>query len=157
MSNVAKSLTPKASQWYTKLIMEPTTTPKKIFIVDDDKFLLDMYTFKFKEKGFDVIQAFGSIDALNKLKGGIVPDIMLLDVVMPTMDGFELLSIIKNEKLAPNAKVLVLSNLGQPTDVEKGRSLGANGYVIKASATPSEVVEKVMTVMGGGESFAKVD
>ncbi|HBB44029.1 MAG: Response regulator receiver protein [Parcubacteria group bacterium GW2011_GWA1_44_13] len=157
MSNVAKSLTPKASQWYTKLIMEPTATPKKIFIVDDDKFLLDMYTFKFKEKGFDVIQAFGSVDALNKLKGGIVPDIMLLDVVMPTMDGFELLSIIKNEKLAPNAKVLVLSNLGQPTDVEKGRSLGANGYVIKASATPSEVVEKVMTVMGGGESFAKVD
>ena len=137
--------------------MEPTATPKKIFIVDDDKFLLDMYTFKFKEKGFDVTQAFGSVDALNKLKGGIVPDIMLLDVVMPTMDGFELLSIIKNEKLAPNAKVLVLSNLGQPTDVEKGRSLGANGYVIKASATPSEVVEKVMTVMGGGESFAKVD
>ena len=137
--------------------MEPNTTPKKIFIVDDDKFLLDMYTFKFKEKGFDVTQAFGSVDALNKLKGGIVPDIMLLDVVMPTMDGFELLSIIKNEKLAPNAKVIVLSNLGQPTDVEKGRSLGANGYVIKASATPSEVVEKVMTVMGGGESFAKVD
>ncbi len=137
--------------------MEPTTTPKKIFIVDDDKFLLDMYTFKFKEKGFDVVQAFGSVDALNKLKGGIIPDIMLLDVVMPTMDGFELLSIIKNEKLAPNAKVIVLSNLGQPTDVEKGRNLGANGYVIKASATPSEVVEKVMTVLGGGESFAKVD
>lgn len=137
--------------------MEPTTTPKKIFIVDDDKFLLDMYTFKFKEKGFDVVQAFGSVDALNKLKGGIVPDIMLLDVVMPTMDGFELLNIIKSEKLAPNAKVIVLSNLGQPTDVEKGRSLGANGYVIKASATPSEVVEKVMTVLGGEESFAKVD
>ena len=137
--------------------MEPTTTPKKIFIVDDDKFLLDMYTFKFKEKGFDVVQAFGSVDALNKLKGGIIPDIMLLDVVMPTMDGFELLSIIKNEKLAPNSKVIVLSNLGQPTDVEKGRTLGANGYVIKASATPSEVVEKVMTVLGGEESFAKVD
>ena len=143
--------------WYTKLTMEPTTTPKKIFIVDDDKFLLDMYTFKFNEKGFDVVQAFGSVDALNKLKGGIIPDIMLLDVVMPTMDGFELLSIIKNEKLAPNSKVIVLSNLGQPTDVEKGRTLGANGYVIKASATPYEVVEKVMTVLGGEESFAKVD
>ena len=137
--------------------MEQTQTPKKIFIVDDDKFLLDMYTFKFKEKGFDVIQAFGSVDALNKLKGGIVPDIMLLDVVMPTMDGFELLGIIKNEKLAPNAKVIILSNLGQPTDIEKGRTLGANGYVIKASATPSEVVAKVMTVLGGEEAFAKVD
>lgn len=137
--------------------MEPNQTPKKIFIVDDDKFLLDMYTYKFKEKGFEVTQAFGSIDALNKLKGGIIPDIMLLDVVMPTMDGFELLELIKNEKLAPNAKVIVLSNLGQPADVEKGRNLGANGYVIKASATPSEVVEKVMTVLGGGEAFAQVD
>lgn len=137
--------------------MEPNQIPKKIFIVDDDKFLLDMYTFKFKEKGFDVTQAFGSVDALNKLKGGIVPDLMLLDVVMPTMDGFELLSVIKNEKLAPNAKVIILSNLGQPTDVEKGRTLGANGYVIKASATPSEVVEKVITVLGGEESFAKVE
>ncbi len=137
--------------------MEPNQTPKKIFICDDDKFLLDMYTFKFKEKGFEVTQAFGSVDALSKLKGGIVPDIMLLDVVMPTMDGFELLALIKSEKLAPNAKVIVLSNLGQPGDIEKGRNLGANGYVIKASATPSEVVEKVMTVLAGGESFAKVD
>lgn len=137
--------------------MEPTQQPKKIFIVDDDKFLLDMYTYKFKEKGFEVTQAFGSVDALAKLKGGIVPDMMLIDVVMPAMDGFELLGLIKSEGLAPNSKVIVLSNLGQPSDVEKGRALGANGYVIKASATPSEVVEKVMTVLGGGESFAQVD
>lgn len=137
--------------------MEPSQQMKKILIVDDDKFLLDMYTFKFKEKGFDVVQAFGSIDALNKLKGGIIPDIMLLDVVMPAMDGFELLALIKSEKLAPNAKIIVLSNLGQPTDIEKGRTLGANGYVIKASATPSEVVEKVMVVLGGAEAFAEVE
>jgi DNA-binding response OmpR family regulator len=137
--------------------MEPTNTAKKIFIVDDDKFLLDMYTFKFKEKGFDVVQAFGSVDALNKLKGGISPDVILLDVVMPAMDGFELLSIIKKENLASTAKVIILSNLGQSTDVEKGRSLGASGYVIKASATPSEVVEKVMIVLGGAETFTEVE
>lgn len=137
--------------------MDPIQKQKKIFIVDDDKFLLDMYTFKFNEKGFDVVQALGSVDALSKLKSGIVPDILLLDLVMPTMDGFELLSIIKNEKLAPDAKVIILSNLGQPADIEKGRTLGANGYVIKASATPSEVVEKVMIVLGGGETFAQVE
>lgn len=137
--------------------MEHSTQGKKIFIVDDDKFLLDMYTFKFKEKGFEVTQAFGSVDALSKLKGGITPDIILLDVVMPAMDGFELLGIIKGENLAPQAKVIVLSNLGQPSDIEKGRALGASGYVVKASATPSEVVEKVMIVLEGGESFAKVD
>lgn len=130
---------------------------KKIMIVDDDKFLLDMYTFKFKEKGFEVAQAFGSVDAINKLKGGITPDIILLDVVMPAMDGFEVLGLIKKENLAPSAKVIVLSNLGQPSDIERGRTLGASGYVIKASATPSEVVEKVMTVLNGGESFAQVE
>lgn len=137
--------------------MEPTETPKKIFICDDDKFLLDMYTFKFKERGFEVIQSFGSVDALSKLRDGILPDLMLIDVVMPTMDGFELLSIIKSESLAPNAKIIILSNLGQPADIEKGRSLGANGYVIKASASPSEVVDRVVTVLGGGEVFAKVE
>ena len=137
--------------------MEPSLPAKKIFIVDDDKFLLDMYTFKFREKGFDVIQAFGSIDALSKLKGGIVPDVILLDVVMPAMDGFELLALIKSEKLAPDAKIIVLSNLGQPSDIEKGRTLGANGYVIKASAAPSEVVEKIVLVLSGKDSFAKVD
>jgi DNA-binding NarL/FixJ family response regulator len=77
--------------------------------------------------------------------------------VMPAMDGFELLSIIKKENLASTAKVIILSNLGQSTDVEKGRSLGASGYVIKASATPSEVVEKVMIVLGGAETFTEVE
>lgn len=133
--------------------MENTQDGKKIFIVDDDKFLLDMYTFKFKEKGFEVIQAFGSVDALDKLKGGIVPDVVLLDVVMPAMDGFELLALIRERELATTAKVIILSNLGQPSDIEKGRSLGANGYVIKASATPSEVVEKVLKVLNGGQTF----
>ncbi|MBI3634467.1 MAG: response regulator [Candidatus Yonathbacteria bacterium] len=135
--------------------MENTQNIKKVFIVDDDKFLLDMYTFKFKEKGFEVIQAFGGVDAINKLKGGIIPDIILLDVVMPIMDGFDLLNVIKSEKLAPEAKVIILSNLGQPADIKKGRELGANGYVVKASATPSEVVEKVLLVLQGGESFEK--
>lgn len=133
--------------------MENTPAGKKIFIVDDDKFLLDMYTFKFKEKGFEVVQAFGSVDALDKLKGGIVPDVVLLDVVMPAMDGFELLALIRERDLATTAKVIILSNLGQPADIEKGRSLGANGYVIKASATPSEVVEKVLKVLNGGQTF----
>ncbi len=138
--------------------MENTQTVKKvIFIVDDDKFLLDMYTFKFKERGFDVIQSLGSVDALSKIRGGIITDIILIDVVMPSMDGFELLGIIKKENLLPQAKIIMLSNMEQPTDIERGRSLGASGYVVKASSTPSEVVEKVMTVLGGGKSFVGVN
>jgi len=114
-----------------------------LLIIDDDKFLLDMYSMKFNEKDFNVEVAFGSVEALEKLKGGFKPDIILLDIIMPTMDGFELLSEIKKNNLAPGAVVIILSNLGQQEDVEKGVRLGADGYIIKASSTPTEVVNKV--------------
>lgn len=121
---------------------------KIILIVDDDKFLLDMYAIKFKEKGFQVIEALGSLDALEKLQGDIKPQIVLLDLVMPTMDGFEFLQKAKTENLAPQAKYIILSNLGQDSDKEKGKQLGADGYIVKASATPSEVVSQVLEFIG---------
>ncbi|KKU81650.1 MAG: Response regulator receiver protein [Parcubacteria group bacterium GW2011_GWA1_47_8] len=130
---------------------------KKILIVDDDKFLLDMYTIKLKEKGFDVTPTRESTDVLNRLRGGETPDVMLLDIVMPAMDGFELLAAIKKENLAPHAKIIILSNLGLPSDIERGRELGANGYVVKASSTPSMVVERVIATLNGEELFQKVD
>ena len=129
-----------------------------IFIVDDDKFLLDMYSMKFTENSFVVDEAFGSTEALEKLQGSLKPDIILLDIVMPTMDGFELLSEIKKRRLAEGAVIIILSNLGQQEDVEKGVQLGADGYIIKASSTPTEVVNKVLEISksktppGGGAS-----
>ena len=135
--------------------MEEEKQIKKIFIVDDDKFLLDMYTSKFTGKGFEVEHVLGSADALDKLRAGANPDVILLDIVMPGMDGFELLTAIKTENLAPGAKVLMFSSLGQAADIEKSRTFGANGYVIKALATPSEVVERVVTILAGGEAFAE--
>src|SRR3972149_6246382 len=122
-------------------------TRKKVLIVDDDKFLLDMYTIKFTENNFDVTAALGSVEALGKIKEGIDPDAALLDVVMPAMDGFELLEAINRDKLAPRAKVIILSNLGQQSDIDKGNALGADGYIVKANATPSEVVEKVKEIL----------
>ncbi len=122
-------------------------TGKKIFIIDDDAFLLEMYALKFTQKGFEVESAPGTLEALEKLRGGYEPDIMLVDIVMPTMDGFEFLAKIKEENLAQRSVIIVLSNLGQPEDIDKGIKLGASGYIIKASATPSEVVEKVEEVV----------
>lgn len=135
--------------------MEQDQRTKKIFIVNDDKLLLDMYELKFKEAGFDVIPAFGSIDAIEKLRGGIVPDVMLLDVTAPVMDSFELLGIFRSENLAPHAKVLILSNLNLPTNDERSRSLGINGYVLKTSTTPTQVAQDVLTILNTIESSAQ--
>lgn len=120
---------------------------KKILIVDDDSFLLDMYALKFSQSNFDVTIALGPEQALEKLHGGLLPDVMLLDIVMPVMDGFELMEKMKEEKLAPNAVRVVLSNRGQPSDIARGEALGASGYIVKASSTPTEVIEKVGSII----------
>ncbi|MEK7535849.1 MAG: response regulator [Patescibacteria group bacterium] len=115
-----------------------------ILIVEDDRFLLDMYVLKFNERGFNVITAFGGAEALAKIeKNTNKPDIVLLDLVMPGIGGFEVLDKIKKEKLLPDALVIILSNLGQKEDIDRGLELGADGYIVKASATPTEVVNKV--------------
>jgi len=114
----------------------------KILIVDDDVFLLEMYATKFKEEGFDVEIAQGAKEALDKIMGGVYPDVVLLDVVMPGMDGFEALEIIRKENLIPKSKIIILSNLGQKENIDKGKDLGVTDYVVKAYFTPSEVVKK---------------
>lgn len=116
----------------------------KILIIDDDAFLLDMYALKFSQKGFDVSSASGAIEALEKLRGGYTPDVIAVDLVMPAMDGFEFLEQLKKDGLAKDARIIILSNLGQDEDINRGFTLGASGYIIKASATPTEVVEKVL-------------
>ncbi len=114
-----------------------------ILIIDDDAFLLDMYALKFSQKNFNVTTSSGTIEALEKLRAGYTPDVMLVDLVMPTMDGFEFLEQIKKEGLVPGVLIIILSNLGQQEDINRGKKLGAAGFIIKASATPSEVVDKV--------------
>ncbi len=115
-----------------------------IFIIDDDAFLLDMYALKFSQRNFIVKSAPGTLVALEKLREGYVPDIILVDLVMPAMDGFEFLETLRAEGLAKSAMIIILSNLGQQEDIDRGLLLGASGYIVKASATPSEVVEKVL-------------
>ncbi len=122
-------------------------TRQKILLVDDDKFLLDMYSTKFAEAGFEVAGAPSASEALEKLKEGLTPDICLLDIIMPGMDGFQLLQEIKEKGICnENTACIILSNLGQQEDVDRGLSLGADGYIVKASATPSEVVAKVQDI-----------
>lgn len=119
----------------------------KVFIIDDDQFLLNMYSLKFTKLGFLVDTATGGEDALAKLRAEMNPDVILLDVVMPGMDGLELLSNIKEEKLATSASVIILSNQGQSAEIEKAKKIGISGYIVKATCIPSEVVAEVQEIL----------
>jgi two-component system sensor histidine kinase ChiS len=130
-------------------IKEENTNGIKVLIVDDDEVLLNMYMLKFKTAKFDTESALGAETALSKIKSGYKPDVVLFDVVMPKMDGFEFLENIKNKKLLPECLFVVLSNLGQKEDIEKGKKLGINDYIVKANFTPSEVVKRVQALLNG--------
>lgn len=120
---------------------------KTVLIVDDDRFLLDMYSIKFNEQDFEVKLAGSAEEALNILNQGLVPDIVLIDVIMPGMDGFSLIAEMRKQQFDRKVALIILSNLGQKSDIEKGLASGADGYIVKASATPSEVVSKVTEIL----------
>ncbi len=120
---------------------------KKILIVDDDNFLLDMYALKFSQSSFEVYTAPGGKDAIEKLQGGLAPDVILMDIIMPEMDGFEMLEKINNDKLSPHSIKIILSNKSEQQDVDRGNSLGVSGYIVKANSTPREVIEQVEHIL----------
>ena len=115
--------------------------PKKILLVEDDPFLTDIYTTKFKEAGFDVEAIDDGNGALEKIKA-INPDLVVLDIVLPNLDGWEILKKIKQDG-SSDLIVIVISNLGQKDEVEKGLKLGAAKYLIKAHYTPQEIIEEI--------------
>ena len=118
----------------------------KIFIIDDDKFLLGIYRKKFELKGVAVDVAWDTEDALIKLRGGIDADVVLLDIVMPGMDGIELLAIIRKENLVPNAAVIMLTNENSQEQIQKAKAFGISGYIIKAVNTPTDIVAQVSEI-----------
>lgn len=117
----------------------------KLLIVDDDPLIADMYSLKLKEAGFDVEVATDGRAGLEQIKHGGY-DLVLLDVVLPILDGFEILAALQHEAGSP--PIILLTNLGQKEDVDRGMALGAADYVMKAHYTPTEVVEKVKDVLG---------
>lgn len=119
----------------------------RIYLVDDDRFLLDMYAVKFRNAGHEVTAFQNADEALAALRKDPAPDAMLLDVVMPNMTGFEMLATIRSENLASTTKFIVLSNQGQDQDLDKAKELKAAGYIIKASAIPSEVFAETISII----------
>lgn len=118
----------------------------KIFLIEDDSFLLGMYATKFELEGFKVIVAEDGEKAVGLAKKEL-PDIILLDILLPKLDGFEVLKRLKTESETAKIPVILLTNLSQRDEIEKGLKMGAKDFLIKAHFMPSEVVEKIKRVL----------
>ena len=120
---------------------------KKILIVEDDEFLLSMYSTKFEIEGYDVVIASDGEMGLKKAEEE-KPGIILLDIMLPNMDGFDVLKRLKANRETSSIPVILLTNLSQKQDVEQGLSMGADDYLVKAHFMPSEVVDKINRLLG---------
>lgn len=118
----------------------------KILIVEDDKFLRELMTRKLNNEGFDLQEAIDGEEGLKKLET-FKPDIILLDLILPGLDGFETLERIKDNPQTSEIPVLILSNLGQRDEIEKGLKLGAVDFMVKAHFTPEEIVGKIKSIL----------
>jgi len=118
----------------------------KILVAEDDKFLLAAYAAKLKTSGFDAVLASDGEEAVNKTKTE-KPDLILLDLVMPKKDGFDVLYDLKNNPETKNIPVIILSNLGQEEDIAKGKKLGAVDYLVKSNIAIKDVVSKIKEIL----------
>jgi len=122
--------------------MSEEKNKKKILLVEDDSFVMDIYQTKLSQSGYDVVGADNGLEALKKIEKNTF-DLMLLDIVMPYMDGLEVLKKVKSDEKNKNLPIILLTNLSQKEEVDKGLKLGASDYLIKSHFTPSEVLEKI--------------
>ena len=118
----------------------------KVLLVEDDKLIADMYQTRLTEEGFSVTQTAIGSEGLQ-LAAKELPDIVLLDVILPEMDGFSILNALKKNQATRDIPVLLLTNLGQETDVAKGKGLGAQEYLVKANFTPTQIVSEIKKVL----------
>lgn len=118
---------------------------KKILVVDDDSFVTDIYQTKLSQEGFEVAVASDGAEAMKKLEDAKEgkPDLILLDIVMPYIDGLEVLKKMRSNEKLKDVPVILLTNLSQKKEVDEGLKLGAQDYLIKSHFTPSEVLEKI--------------
>ena len=119
---------------------------KTILIVEDDKFLRELITQKLIKEGYETSEAIDGEEGIKKIKEE-KPNLVLLDLILPGIDGFEVLSKMKEDLALAQIPVIILSNLGQKEDVERGLKLGAVDYLIKAHFTPGEIIEKIKNVL----------
>jgi len=119
---------------------------KNILIIEDDKFLRELIVQKLTKEGYDAAEAIDGEEGVKKVKA-VKPDLVLLDLILPGIDGFEVLKRMKEDPSLVQIPVIILSNLGQKDDVVRGLKLGAADYLIKAHFTPREIIDKIKNIV----------
>ncbi len=124
---------------------------KNILIIEDDAFLMELLSKKFASEGFTVSGAINGREGLEKIKE-INPDLVLLDLLLPdvnglNVDGFKVLSSAKEDPATSSIPIIILSNLGQQEEIERGLKLGAIDYLIKSQFTSDEIIKKVKKIL----------
>ncbi|MEX0931255.1 MAG: response regulator [Candidatus Paceibacterota bacterium] len=123
--------------------MTDTDKKIKILVVEDDKLLRDILAMKLAKPNLEIIHALDGEQAL-KLVAEAKPNVVLLDIILPGINGFEVLEKMKSEAETKDIHVIIISNLGQEEDIKKAQQLGAADFIIKANATADEISEKLM-------------
>ena len=120
---------------------------KKILLIEDEEILINLLQRKLTQEGYEVSAARNGEEGI-KLMRETMPDIVLLDIVMPKMGGFEVMGMMQKDKELKNIPVIIVSNSGQPVEIDKARKLGAKDWLIKTEFDPQEVVDKVVKQIG---------
>ena len=123
------------------------TTKRKVLVVEDDRTLARLYATKLEKSGYEVEVAFDGKEGLEKA-ASFQPDVILLDIIIPKIDGFAVLEQLQKDPQAHQIAVILLTNLGQDEDVAKGKQLGARDYLVKSQFTPAEIVKKMEAALG---------
>lgn len=125
-----------------------TSKQKTILLIEDEQMIATMYQTKFSMEGYTIETAGDGQAGLAKAKS-LKPAIILLDIILPKMDGFAVLKEVRSDPSIAKTPVILLTNLGQDEDVKKGKDLGADDYFVKSNHTPAEIVTKVKALLGG--------
>ncbi len=119
---------------------------KKILLIEDDPFLSSLLKNRFAKEGLDVMYASDGQEAIRILNDS-QPDIILLDLILPKKSGFEVMETIRQDPQLRNAPIIIISNLGQPEDMQKGQELGAVEYFVKAKTSIDDLVKNVLNFL----------
>jgi len=121
--------------------------PKKILLVEDEEIIIDLLQRKLTKEGYEISVARDGEEGLEKMRE-IEPDLILLDVVMPKMGGFEVMEEMNKDEELKKIPVIVISNSGQPVEIDRAIKLGAKDWLIKTEFDPQEVIDKVIKQIG---------